>query len=803
MKKGKVCYNVSITSKRFIMHSSYKASFLSLLVFVFLIPLFFIPSGMLPLAIGKTVILTLGVIVAFIALLIEALRQGGVSIPSTYVLWGVIALPVVYAVSALASAAPSLSLFGYNFETGSFSFILIGSAILAVTAIVVTSAERLLRIYGAILLSFVLLIVFAFIKIVTQGNALTFGALKGVVGNPVGAWTDYAIGFGLIAVLSIFALDMLVLKKAWRSMLYAVLALSMILLAALNFSIAWYVTLGAALIALVYILTVEKPSQSEHRPWRMSRIAPAAVLFVVSLFFAINPTISGAPVGNTVSNQFHVSVSDVRPSFSSTFFVAKQVLAKDALLGSGPNTFDRDWLMYRPNAINATTFWNAAFPFGVGYLPTAVATTGVLGTLTWLAFLIAFLVLGARSLRRISQSSERYALISSFVGALFLWAAAILYVPSAAILSLAFLFTGLFVASACMAGIVPSRMIVFRRSPALNFGFVLLIIVLGIGSLAFGLVGYQKVASVIHFEKALALSQTPGTAADSVEVELERAIALSPADIYYGSLSELSFARAQGILQNPTTTPEATQVVFQSVFQKSIASADTATKLNPGSYQNWIRLGGVYAALVPSPLSVAGAYESAKAAFEQAGKLSPESPEPYLLQARLEISHNNPTAARNAIQDAITKKQDYVDAYYLLTQLDVQQNNVPEAIQAAQATAILSPNNAGVFFELGLLKYSTQDYQGAAEALARAIEIVPEYANAKYFLGLSLDKLGKHDLAIAQFRDLARANPDNQDVALILANLEAGHDAFYKAPVGTKKPEKRDSPPIKSNITQE
>ncbi len=787
------------------MHSTHKTSFLILLVLTFLLPVFFIPSVLVPLGVAKTVLIAIGLVVMTIVFLIELLRQGGVSVPKSHILWVAVALPVVYFLSAMSSPVPAIALFGYSLELGTFASILMLVAIFFMTAIVVTDGARLMRVYSVSLVSLGLVMLLALIKVFSHGSALVWKVFTDITSNPVGAWTDLPAILGLVAILCVLAIEMLTLKKLWKIVLYVVLVLSVFLLVVFDFSVAWYITAAGALIALVYFVTVERASvTTKTGSWKLTRLLPVALLFLIAIFFSINPTLSAkGPIGNVISGQFGLATSDVRPSFSSTFAVTKGVLAQNGLLGSGPNTFDRDWLQFKPAAINGTAYWNVAFPTGVGFLPTVPATTGLLGSLVWLAFLVLILLIGARSLRGIGQSSERFALVSTLVGTLFLWAVAIFYVPSITIVTLAFLWTGLFVASARFAGVIPTGMLVFRRSPALNFLSVLVIIVLGIGSLAFLLVSYQKIAAVVHYEKALVLSHTDGSSADVIESELGHAITLAPSDLYYGALSELAFARAQGVLQNPTTTPAETQAYFQTVYQQSIAAADQASKLNPGNYQNWTRLGNVYSALVPAPLSVAGAYESSLASYKQAQALSPQNPEPALLEARLEINHNNPTTARTNIQSAIEKKQDYVDAYFLLTQLDVQQGNTTEAIQAAQATAILSPNNAGIFFELGLLEYNNKDYNNAAQALAQAIKLVPEYANAKYFLGLSLDKLNDHADAILLFQDLAKSNPDNADVASILANLQAGKDAFYKAPAGKTHPEKQPNPPIEGTATQE
>jgi hypothetical protein len=78
------------------------------------------------------------------------------------------------------------------------------------------------------------------------------------------------------------------------------------------------------------------------------------------------------------------------------------------------------------------------------------------------------------------------------------------------------------------------------------------------------------------------------------------------------------------------------------------------------------------------------------------------------------------------------------------------------------------------------------------------LKIQPDYANAKYFLGLSAARLNDMSAAIAQFSDLAGNNPDNQEVALILANLRAGRSIFSEAkPPVTTPPEKRSNLPLK------
>ena len=74
---------------------------------------------------------------------------------------------------------------------------------------------------------------------------------------------------------------------------------------------------------------------------------------------------------------------------------------------------------------------------------------------------------------------------------------------------------------------------------------------------------------------------------------------------------------------------------------------------------------------------------------------------------------------------------------------------------------------------------------------------MPDYANAKYFLGLSYWQVGKKEEAKKQFEDIEKTNPDNQEIKLILSNIQAGKDPFSNAkPPITSRPENREKLPL-------
>lgn len=84
------------------------------------------------------------------------------------------------------------------------------------------------------------------------------------------------------------------------------------------------------------------------------------------------------------------------------------------------------------------------------------------------------------------------------------------------------------------------------------------------------------------------------------------------------------------------------------------------------------------------------------------------------------------------------------------------------------------PGNSAIYFELGSLKYSNGDYASAAQVFTLALKATPKYANAQYYLGLSLAQLGRLEEAREQFEALAVSNPDSTEVRAMLQELRVG-----------------------------
>lgn len=769
------------------MSQVYKSSSLITLALIFLLPIFFVPGGALGLGSAKSMLLVLGTVALALAFLLNIWKEGKVDFPWHPVLVFVVLLPVVYMVSALSSTPSSLSLLGYNFEVGTFGYMLLGSVLVVLAGTIFTDASRILQALVAFFLSISIVALFVMVKIIFGGEVLNFGNFSGNMANPLGNWTDIAVSFGLLSSFAALALGVIPMKLSARILVYIAFILGVVLLAIINFSVAFSLTLSASVLLVLYFWKMEKRFSSTGSIPETSKnflLKPTflpIVLGIVSLAFLINPTVSGtqSPLSDVVSRTFNVQNLDVRPSFSATLGISKAVLSQEGFLGSGPNTFDRDWLIYKPVDINATPFWSLTFPFGVGFLPTQVVTTGALGTVLWLAFFALLIALGIKVLTRLPESrAERFTLVASLLIVFFLWSSSFVYGPSATVLMFAFIFTGVLIAASRSSGIMSSRTVNLKESPKNRFVSLPLITLVAIGAIYLGWSSFEKSAAAYYFKNAVDLSNAAQVSLDETERLVSKAISFEPTDTYYIALSRINFAQAQATANATEGTPEDNQRAFEDAVRVSIESAKLATEVNPSGYQNWIALGLVYSALVPTPLSTAGAYENAAFAFSEASKNNPLNPEIPLFVAQLELNKSDRKAAISAVRNAIALKEDYADAHLLLAQLEIQEGNTRGAITSAERLVSLTPDNPGIHFELGVLKYSIRDYKGAEETFKRALALAPDYANAQYYLGLSLAQEGRPKEALEQFEALSKTNPDSEEVQKIIKDLKAGKDSF-------------------------
>lgn len=783
------------------------ATFVILLAVPFLLPIFFVPLVSVPFQFSKALLLALIVLVTFGLWTIARLKDGQFIFPKTPLLLTSAGILVVTLLSALFSGVITETFVGQALEVGTAGSLALLFLLLLLVPFVFRSKDKIFYSYLVFFAALFLIAIFQIFRLIFGADFLSFGMFTDITSNTVGKWNDLAVFFGIGTVLSLITLELVSLSKLFKILAYAGLGLSLLFLVIINFTPVWYVIAFFSLIFLVYVISFDKSdkvlevstenleTQKISSPSLRKISAPSLIVLLISLVFILG----GNTISTAISDKLNITQIEARPSWSATFSIAKNVLAKDPFLGAGPNRFTQNWLLHKPDGINSTIFWNTDFNFGIGLIPTFLVTTGILGILGWVVFFGFFLYVGFRAILLVAEDKgSRYLITSSFLVSLFLWIINIFYIPSLSIVTLTFFFTGLFIASLCQGGVVQARTVSFVEDPRKGFVSVLVLILLLIGAITVGYAFTEKFIGSVYFQKGIVAFNKEGNI-DKAEKNLKKAVELDQNSFYYRSLVQIDMMRLSMLLsQNAGTISDDTlRTRFQELFSLAISHAEQAVNLGNTDYQNWLSLGRVYEAIVPLKIPNVSAYESARNAYQQALSFNPKSPSILLTLGRLEVAHADNVKAKDYIGQALRQKNNYTDAIFLLAQIQIQEGNIKDAIDSVSAASYLAPNDSGIFFQLGFLRYNDKNYQGAVDAFKKATDLNGSYANAKYFLGLSYQKIGKVSEAIKEFSDLRVTNPDSKEVELILANLVAGRDPFANAePPIDNKPEKRSALPV-------
>lgn len=756
-----------------------KALKYAFIALTFLVPVFVLPFTIFPLEINKAFLSFMGIAVIAVLWLINFIQKGKVKIPKSVVLLNLFLLVLVYFFSSVFSENRALSLIGEGYNLDSFSSIALFSFLALLTAFFFSESNGAVSLFYSLFISSIVVFVFQFMRTVFDANILPFNIFSSKTSNLFGAWNELGIFFGLTALLSSVFLKVLGKKKIFFG---TVLFLSLLGIMVVNFKTVWLALAVFSLIFLIYIFSSSKDTRSFAS-------LPLIVFIVSVLFVFLNPV-----VGSFLTSA-NLNYIEVRPSWSGTFDIIKNSLKAAPFLGSGPGTFVYNWLNYRPQAINLTQFWSARFNYGVGFVPSLFATSGILSILLWLCFFVLLILQFLKVLvNNDDEDNESKSLIlASFFASLYLWVFNIIYVPSFTLTFLAFLFTGLLIAEFSRKGRIRIWKINFLSEPKIKFAASLFVLIIIVASLGIFYIFSKKYAASYYFAKGISSFNTDSDLAKAENTML-KAVNFDPQDRYFRGLTEIGLLKMQRTVNNSSLPADDLRTEFQRNLSAAIQYAQLAISANNLDPLNWINMAKVYESVMP--LKIEGASNLALNNYMEAAKRDPNNPDNFIAEARVLMQENNLPEAKNALQKAIALKPDYAVPIFTLAQVEAASGNLEEAIKRTKDTYFLAPNDIGVLFQLGLLYYQKQDIENAKIVFEKTVSLNSNYSNAMYFLGLIYDKEGKKEDAIKVFERIEELNPDNQEIKIILSNLRKGKNALESIVPPGPSPEKRQNPPV-------
>lgn len=748
----------------------------TILVVIFgLLPLIFIPTAVAPFEYTKALVVVAGLFIALVLYSLSVLRSGTITIGVSYTLIAMWAIALVGAISSLLSGDLKDSFIGDLFSIHSTLFLAVLALVPTVWVLLKPTKSSVMRMYILFAFSTIVLVLFHTLRLFFGADFLDFGVFVNKVATPVGSWNDLALFMGLTVILSLVTLEHLSLTKVGRILFLAVVLLSLVMLAVINFFTVWLVLGITSLVMVVYTVGKDKftaPQPPLMEPASTPQSSANTLSLWISLFvFAISAffVIGGATLGGWISQHTDISYVEVRPSLEATADIARNVYQENAFLGIGTNKFTDAWRLYKSPSINVTPFWNTDFNAGNSYISTFFVTTGVLGGIAWITFFVLFLIRGTRGLLGTTGGDKLWYFIgvSSFVGAVYIWGMSIIYVPGIVILLLGALCTGISLYAINVLTQTTGKTLTVGTNRRTGFVLTLAVIVVIIGSVSILYSAGRHYSSVYTFNQSVQ-SLNQAQSVEQIEEEVTSAYSLFTSDIFARRIAEIQLAKMNSLVnvQNPTDEQARQFIVARD---NGLQAAQVAINLDATEPSNWSIRGGIYSALAAAGFE--GAKEQALADYQKAIELNPQSPVPYLESAVLEARSGNSEAARELIVQAVGLKPNFSEAFYLLTQLEIQSGDIQAAISSTRAILALEPRNAIRYYQLGVFESAAGNIDNAIQAFEQAVLIDGDYANARYLLGLAYDEKGMTEQAKAQFEKVLELNPGNETVSVLLQVL--------------------------------
>ncbi|MFZ3015911.1 MAG: hypothetical protein WA101_02850 [Minisyncoccia bacterium] len=672
-----------------------RISFWSLFVVVVLLPVFFLPFTKIPIETSKGLLLIAGLVISIIFWAAARFSDGKIIFPKSWLLFSGFGIVLVFLISALFSATQKVSFFGIMFDMGTFYFILSAFLLMLTSSVILKDVKKAKMVLWGTIISSVALFVFQMLHLLMP-HTLSLGILNGNIDNLLGSWNAFGIFAGLLVIISLFVIEFFSISKMMKIFLGILMALSVFLIIAVNFSVLWCVLGIFALFIFIYKVSFSLTGQQSQKNKRTFPAISFAVVMISLLFL-----MAGQFIGGFIPNRLNISNIEIRPSFSSTMAVTKDALAKDPILGAGPNRFMQVWDMYKPSVINSTRFWDASFNTGSGLLPTFFIMTGSLGILAWILFFAFLLISGFKTLFIMQKKNmTNLETILFFIMSLYLFVFSFVYPIGLALFLLAFAFLGIFIGLYSVNKEKGEITFSLLDDPRKSFFSILLLVVVMVIAASAGFKYVERFASISYFQKTLSAQTIP-----DAEAAINKAIALYPNDLYFRTYAQVYIAKLNSLAVKGQSITDGEKAELQASFDQALSGAQMAISYDQTNYLNYKILGSIYDVI--APLGAAGAYDKAIEAYNKALSLNPLNPglkfsiaNSYLLDGKIK-------EAKDYVIQTLTLKRDYIDALIMLSQISKNEGNSKDALLYAEAALSIFPQSQDLSRYVDSLKENT------------------------------------------------------------------------------------------------
>ena len=671
-----------------------RISFSSLFLVVVLLPIFFLPFTNISIETGKGLFLIIGLIVSIIFWIMARLSDGRINFPRSMCMLAGAGIVLVSFLSAIFSGASSASLFGIMLDVGSFWFIFSGFLLMLMSAITFREPQNARIVLFGTILSSTLVVIFQGLYLFMP-KILSLSILVNKTDNILGSWNALGIFASFYVVFALFVIEFFPIKRWIKLALGTLIVFSIILIAVVNFIFVWKILGIFALLIFVYKVSINANKNQDggkiHFP------VFSFIIVLIALFFFMSPNF----ITEILPDRLLISNNEVSPSFLSTMLVTKSVLREHPVLGIGPNRFSEAWTLYKPAVINETQFWDVSFNSGFGLLPTLTATTGGLGILAWVSFLILFIIVGIKSLFFNIRNNVNLETVLFFLLSFYFFLFSFFYFTGTVIFLLAFAFAGVFIGLSRAGHENGEISLSFFNDHRKSFFSMLILVLAMIICVAVGFKYIQRFASVPYFLKTLG-----ATNVEDAEVSIAKTLSLNTNDLYLRTYAQIYLTKLNTIAsKNATSFSDTEKADLQTNLDQAVSGAQLAVSYNPKNYLNYQMLGSVFQ--TAGLIGVKTANDKALEAYQKASALNPLNSRIKLVMANVSLASNKTKEAQDYANQAITLKPDYIDALITLSQIAKSKGDTAKAISYGQQALALSPGNKDLIKYVDSLRNSS------------------------------------------------------------------------------------------------
>lgn len=706
-----------------------------LYLLVFLFPFFFLPLTISPVNINKEVFFTLALFLIFILWGIKVIGSGRMSIRTDKISRLAFLVLAVAGLSFVFSVSKSQSLFGHLVAPDTFfalilyvlSFFLFTNLLNCYSRKDDLSGNKnnndiLIVIYFFLSGSGILALLFfvqLFWKIFPLDLTMIVGSSQSL---------SIFLGGALVVLLALI-LDRIGNKKSsvcisekllmiWEFIL-AVLFFGAVLI--INFWLTW---LGLIFGMIIVVLGKLYNINSFNKQNILKVFWMPLLVILISLFFIFVkiPISNRLNIYPNVSLNHRLTLDIVTKSLSSS--------PKNFILGTGPATFGYQYDLYRTTGPNITNYWNVHFKQGSTSFLTILSTTGVLGALAILLFIVMFFSQGFKFLTiskdyggDIDRENIFRLRVASFAGAFYVFFLGFFYSLNLSLYFFAFLMLALWLATTSHR-----KEIYLYRTPQKTF-FVMF---LGVFLLAAAVIGaykvVQKYVAAVDYARGLKYYNQKSKLSDAID-NVNRAASIDRNDDYFRTLSQLYLVRINNILDDPKISQKNKETQIKNDVMAAITSALVATKIDPNNSLNWIQTGNVYKDII---LLSSEAEELAVKNYQKAISLDPQNP-----QIPLDIGK----------------------VYIIKASID--KGN------------IVAPRTKGKGNNVKRLYNSySQDLNLSIQNFKKAIDLKPNFELAYYFIAQAYELQEKPRLALKNYKKALLLKPGDKQIRAKIRSLE-------------------------------